>query len=65
MESYRVSIKASAAKELEALSTLKDNQRAVTLIRGLATEPRPQGCIMLAGTSDTYRVRFVITGSGN
>ena len=58
MESYRVSIKASAAKELEALPTLKDRQRAVALIRGLSTEPRPQTCIKLAGTSDTYRVRF-------
>ena len=58
MESYRVSIKASAAKELEALPTLKDRQRAVALIRGLATEPRPQGCIKLAGASDAYRVRF-------
>ncbi len=58
MESYRVSIRASAAKELEALPTLKDRQRAVALIRGLATEPRPRGCIELAGTSDAYRVRF-------
>ena len=58
MESYSVSIKPSAAKELEALPTLKDRQRAVTIIRGLATEPRPQGCIKLAGAIDAYRVRF-------
>ena len=58
MESYKVSIKASAAKELEALPTLKDRQRAVALIRGLGTEPRPHGCLKLAGATDAYRVRF-------
>ena len=58
MESYKVSIKASAAKELEALPTLKDRQRAVGIIRGLGTEPRPHGCIKLAGANDAYRVRF-------
>ena len=58
MESYKVSIKASAAKELEALPTLKHRQRAVAIIRGLAIEPRPQGCIKLAGASDAYRVRL-------
>lgn len=58
MESYSVTIKSSAAKELEALPTLKDRQRAVTIIRGLARDPRPQGSIKLAGSVNSYRIRF-------
>ena len=58
MESYSVSIKPSAAKELEALPTLKDRQRATTIIRGLSLNPRPQGSLKLAGASDSYRIRF-------
>ena len=58
MESYSVSIKASAAKELEALPTLKDRQRATTIVRGLAANPRPHGSLKLAGTTDAYRIRF-------
>ncbi len=58
MESYSISIKASAAKELEALPTLKDRQRAASLIRSLGSNPRPQGSLKLAGAADTYRIRF-------
>lgn len=58
MESYSLSIKPSAAKELETLPTLKDRQRAVSIIRGLAQDPRPHGSIKLAGSVDSYRIRF-------
>jgi mRNA interferase RelE/StbE len=58
VESYKVSIKPSAAKELEALPGLKDRQRATSLIRGLAANPRPQGSLKLAGATDAYRIRF-------
>ena len=58
MESYSVSIKPSAAKELEALPTLKDRQRATAIIRGLSENPRPQGSRKLAGASDAHRIRF-------
>lgn len=58
MESYSVSIKPSAAKELEALPTLKDRQRATAIIRGLSDDPRPPGSLELAGASDAYRIRF-------
>ena len=58
MESYSVSIKPSAAKELEALPTLKDRQRATAIIRGLSENPRPQGSLKLAAASDAYRIRF-------
>lgn len=58
MESYKVSIKPSAAKELEALPTLKDRQRATAIIRDLSENPRPRGSLKLAGASDAYRIRF-------
>ena len=58
MESYSVSIKPSAAKELAALPTIKERQRATAIIRGLSGNPRPQGSLKLAGAPDAYRIRF-------
>jgi mRNA interferase RelE/StbE len=58
VESYNLVIKPAAAKELEALPTLKDRRRAVALIHGLSTNPRPQGSLKLAGATDAYRIRF-------
>ena len=57
MASYRVLIKPSAAKEIEAVDQKKDRQRIVAAIRVLADEPRPVGCEKLAGESERYRVR--------
>ncbi len=56
MASYRVLIKPSAAKELEAVGTKKDCMRLVARIRSLAADPRPPGCQKLSG-SEKYRVR--------
>ena len=56
MASYRVFIKESAAKELEALPR-KDRVRAVTRIASLSKNPRPPGCEKLAGHDDRFRVR--------
>lgn len=55
MASYKLLIKPSAAKELEALPK-KDRQRTATKIQGLSLEPRPPGCEKLSG-HDLYRVR--------
>jgi len=52
---YKLLIKPSAAKELEALPK-KDRQRIVTKIHGLSVEPRPPGCEKLS-SHDLYRVR--------
>jgi mRNA interferase RelE/StbE len=49
-------IKASAAKELEAVSRKKDRQRIVERIRRLADDPRPPGSQKLSGR-DRYRIR--------
>ena len=57
MASYRVLIKASAAKEIEAVDQKKDRQRIVATIFALGGEPRPIGCEKLAGERDRYRVR--------
>jgi mRNA interferase RelE/StbE len=53
--SYRLQIKPSAVKDLEAI-TLKDRKRLVARIRGLAKDPRPHGCDKLSG-HEKYRVR--------
>ena len=57
MAEYRLSIKASAAKEIGALGTKADRQRVVQKIKQLAVEPRPTGSEKLAGYADRYRVR--------
>ena len=58
MESYKLSIKPSAVKELEALPSLQLLRRAVSIIQGLALNPRPHGSIKLAGSTNSYRIRF-------
>lgn len=57
MAGYRLLIKASAAKELEAIGSKADRQRIVGKIQALAENPRPQGAEKLAGYADRYRVR--------
>jgi mRNA interferase RelE/StbE len=54
---YRLVIKASVAKEIEAVGTKIDRQRIVERIRILARDPRSPGSEKLAGYSDRYRVR--------
>jgi mRNA interferase RelE/StbE len=55
--SYRVLIKPSAAKEIEAVDQKRDRQRIVARILALADEPRPPGSEKLAGETDRYRIR--------
>ncbi len=57
MAKYRVLIKPSAAKEIEAVDQKKDRQRIVSKILSLAEDPRPPGHEKLAGRGDQYRVR--------
>jgi mRNA interferase RelE/StbE len=54
---YKLLIKPSAGKEIEALGQKKDRQRIVNRIAALASEPRPAGCEKLAGAEGRYRVR--------
>lgn len=55
MASYRVLIKPSAAKELEALPR-KIRLRIIQKIHALAGNPRPFGCEKLSG-QEQYRLR--------
>ena len=55
MASYRVLIKRSAAKELEAVP-MKDRRRLAKRIAGLGEDPRPIGVQKLSG-EEKYRLR--------
>ena len=55
MASYRLVIKPSAAKEIEALPK-QDRRRIVAKILSLSSDPRPPGCEKLSG-HDQYRLR--------
>ena len=57
MAGYRLLIKPSAGKEIEALGQKKDRQRIVNRIAALASEPRPAGSEKLAGAEGRYRIR--------
>ena len=55
MASYRLVIKPSAVKEIEALPR-QDRPRIVAKLSSLAQDPRPPGCERLSGR-DRYRLR--------
>ncbi|MFN8096260.1 MAG: type II toxin-antitoxin system RelE/ParE family toxin [Vicinamibacteria bacterium] len=57
MDAYKLRLKASAAKEIDALPTRADRQRVVSRIAELAVNPRPVGSEKLAGHADRYRIR--------
>ena len=56
MANYRLFIKPSAVKEIEAIPTRRERRRVVNRIESLADDPRPPGCQKLSG-ADKYRVR--------
>lgn len=56
MGKYSVLIKASAAKEIDAIALIKTRQRIVTRIGELADNPRPVGARKLSG-AEKYRIR--------
>lgn len=51
MAEYKLLIKPSAAKEIDAVGTKRDRQRIVGRIQSLAIEPRPPGSEKLAGSA--------------
>ena len=55
MESFRIVIKKSAAKEIERIEK-KDRIRIIEKIRSLANDPRPCGSKKLSG-QEKYRIR--------
>ena len=50
-------IKASAAKELDAIDGTPTRRRIVDAIQTLAVDPRPSTCKKLAGRDAAYRLR--------
>lgn len=56
MARYRVLIKPSAVKELEAIPTKKDRRRIAARIGRLSEDPRPPGCEKLSA-QERYRIR--------
>jgi mRNA interferase RelE/StbE len=57
VESYKVFLAASAAKELEAIGSRRDLARIVSAIDALRDNPRHPGVEKLAGGGNRYRVR--------
>ena len=55
MERYRVLIKPSAVKEIEAIQCKKDRQFIAQKIKQLSIDPRPHGYQKLSG-HDRYRL---------
>jgi len=53
---FRILIRASAAREIEKISTRRDRQRIIDRIAALAEDPRPRGCEKLSGR-EKYRIR--------
>jgi mRNA interferase RelE/StbE len=53
---YRILIKPSAVKEIEAIPLKKDRRRVIDRISKLGEDPRPPGCEKLSG-QDKYRIR--------
>jgi mRNA interferase RelE/StbE len=53
--SYKILIKPSAVKEIEAIPQ-RDRQRVIARIQGLSGNPRPPGCEKLSG-QDKFRLR--------
>ena len=69
MEKYRVSIKRSAVKEIEAIPLKKERQRMLQRIGQLAKNPRPTGSKKLSGhgryriRQGSYRIVYSIEGN--
>lgn len=57
MVAYKLLIKPSAGRELEAVGTKADRLRITQRIYTLAENPRPHGSEKLAGYDDRYRIR--------
>jgi mRNA interferase RelE/StbE len=54
---YSLTIKSSAAKELQGVSDKPTLSRLIDKIKSLAIQPRPSGSEKLAGRTNLYRVR--------
>ncbi|ACB00617.1 MULTISPECIES: type II toxin-antitoxin system RelE/ParE family toxin [Cyanophyceae] len=56
MDSYQISWKASAKKELRKIQP-QIIPKIIEVVESLAADPYPNGCKKMAGMSSTYRIR--------
>lgn len=56
MAAYRIEVARTAEKQIRALGR-PDQERVLRAIRGLATDPFPDGCRKLKGYEDVFRLR--------
>jgi mRNA interferase RelE/StbE len=54
---YKLLLKVSAGKEIEAVDSKSDRRRIVEKIAALSAQPRPNAAEKLAGYEDRYRLR--------
>jgi mRNA interferase RelE/StbE len=54
---YRLELRPSAAKDLDRL-TGEAAQRVFERVRALRDDPRPAGCVKLAGDESAWRIRI-------
>jgi mRNA interferase RelE/StbE len=54
---YKILLKSSAAKEIEAVGSKEDRRRIVEKIAGLAVNPRSHKTEKLAAYADRHRIR--------
>ena len=57
MAGYRLLIKPSAAKDIDAISAKKDRRRIIARIAELAGKPRPRDCETLGASEGRLRIR--------
>ena len=57
MAGYKIFLKASAAREIDAVDSKVDRRRIVARIAALAENPRSPQTEKLAGYDDRYRIR--------
>lgn len=54
---YRIELSPEAKKNLRRIKDRRLHDRLIAAIAGLATDPRPPGCLKLVGELDQWRVR--------
>ena len=57
MSRYRLEYEAKARKQLRAVTDLRLRNALERALVGLMSEPRPPGCLKMAGRKDAWRIR--------
>ncbi len=57
MTAYSIELSQEAVRNLRRIRDRRLHDRLIIAIRALATDPRPPGCVKLAGAVDQWRIR--------